>query len=115
MYGHLLLMALYHMYSLLRHQLPVQFGKDALTNSIGSGASNVGFSFGLGIFLEEEGDVSDPSTFDYLGWAGAANTSFWIDVNNKISGIFLTQHIPTQYNVAPRLEDIAERIFADVP
>jgi len=98
---------------MITNQLPESFGNNGLVGALGPGAANQGFSFGMGIVLEPDGDVSDPTSYDYLGWAGAANTSFWIDINKRISGIFLTQHIPVQYNVAPKLEDIAERIYSD--
>ena len=98
---------------MITNQLPDSFGNDGLVGSLGPGAANQGFSFGMGVVLEPNGEVGDPNSYDYLGWAGAANTSFWIDVNKRISGIFLTQHIPVQYNVAPKLEDIAERIYGD--
>jgi len=38
---------------------------------------------------------------------GAANTGFWIDLKNDVYGIFMTQHLPTQYDRTAEMVEIA--------
>ena len=93
------------------HQLPADLGDNPMVYSLGSAAKNSGYAFGLGVVPEKNGRLSDPSTYDYFFWQGAANTLFWVDKKSGVYGILLTQHIPIQYMLTPQLEDIADRSF----
>ncbi|MAQ11131.1 MAG: hypothetical protein CMQ11_15105, partial [Gammaproteobacteria bacterium] len=89
------------------NQLPEVLGDEGLTYNFGPTAKPAGFGYGLGIRVKPGGDIKDPLTYDYYHWAGAANTGFWLDRNNSIYGVFMTQHIPTQYNQVPELVKIS--------
>lgn len=80
------------------HQLPPALGSRALLYNFGARAVDSGFSFGLGIRLQPDGDPMVEANHDYYFWAGAANTAFWIDKKNGRFGLFLAQHMPTQYD-----------------
>ena len=76
----------------------------ALEQAFGDAAQYMSFGGGFGIKREEE----DPSKTDYLFWAGAFNTFFWVDVEDRCIGLFLTHHWPVQYNISDQLEQIVD-------
>ena len=93
------------------HQLAPGLGSSPMVYSLGGAAKNAGYAFGLGVVPEKNGNLNDPSTYDYFFWQGAANTLFWVDKKSRVYGILLTQHIPIQYMLTPQLEDVADRTF----
>ena len=60
-----------------------------------------GYGFGLGsrVLMDPAGSGL-PGSAGEFGWAGAANTYFWVDPKLELVGVFLTQHMisiePTQ-------------------
>ena len=83
---------------MFQNQLPVALGDRGLTYNFGASAQATGFSYGLGIKLVKGGSLEREEDHDYYFWAGAANTGFWIDKKSGTIGIFMTQHLPTQYD-----------------
>jgi CubicO group peptidase (beta-lactamase class C family) len=60
-----------------------------------------GYGFGLGSrVLMDPAESGMPGSTGEFGWAGAANTHFWVDPKLELIGIFMTQHMisiePTQ-------------------
>jgi CubicO group peptidase (beta-lactamase class C family) len=53
-----------------------------------------GYGFGLGsrVLMDPAGAGMPGSTGEF-GWAGAANTYFWVDRKLELVGIFMTQHM----------------------
>ena len=51
-----------------------------------------------------------PSTFSYKN--SRFNTSFWIDMETRIAGVFMTQLSPLQFELAPALKEAADRNFS---
>ena len=96
---------------MLNDQLGKRLGPDLMLNSLGEGASNQVFSLGLGIALE--GDNEEAFDYDYLHWSGAHNTLFWIDPDNDVSGIFMTQMFPPMFWLLPELEQVADNFLAE--
>ena len=94
------------------HQLPAELGSNALVKAgMGPAATGFGFTYGLGIAPEKSGTLSNPQSYDYLFWLGAANTAFWIDPVNKLSGVFLTQLYPSRYPSIFQLQEVADQMF----
>jgi CubicO group peptidase (beta-lactamase class C family) len=83
---------------MFQNQLPVALGDRGLTYNFGASAKATGFSYGLGIKLVKGGSLEREEDHDYYFWAGAANTGFWIDKKSGTIGVFMTQHLPTQYD-----------------
>ena len=92
---------------LFQNQLPAGLEDEGLVYNFGPSANNAGFSYGLGIRLLEGGNLTRTDDHDYYFWAGAANTGFWIDLKNDVYGIFMTQHLPTQYDRTAEMVEIA--------
>jgi len=92
---------------LFQNQLPAALQGKGLVYNFGPSASSTGFSYGLGIRLLAGGDLNRSDEHDYYFWAGAANTGFWIDLKNDVYGIFMTQHLPTQYDRTAEMVEIA--------
>lgn len=92
---------------LFRNQLPAVLEDEGLVYNFGPSANKTGFSYGLGIRLIEDGNLTRSDDHDYYFWAGAANTGFWIDLKNDVYGIFMTQHLPTQYDRTAEMVEIA--------
>jgi CubicO group peptidase (beta-lactamase class C family) len=61
--------------------------------SDGRGLGSYGFGLGFGIGLEQgiSGRMYSEGTF---GWGGMAHTSFWVDPQEELIGVFLTQLLP---------------------
>ena len=73
---------------LLPHQMPWEIG-----NMITSG-----YGFGLGMsVLTDLGQAMKAGSVGSYGWGGAANTNFWIDPEEELIGIIMTQFQPSGY------------------
>ena len=96
--------------SLFEHQLPDHLGSNALVYNFGPSSKGSGFSFGLGIQTKGTGNPSLAEDHDYYVWYGAANTGSWIDRANGLIGVFMAQHIPSQYQMVPDLVGIVRKI-----
>jgi len=67
---------------------------DLLPIRIGYSPPYLGYGFGLGSrVLVNVADSKMPGSIGEFGWAGAARTYFWIDPQEQIIGLFLTQNI----------------------
>jgi CubicO group peptidase (beta-lactamase class C family) len=92
------------------HQLPEQLGSEALVYNFGPSTVGSGFGYGLGISTKGSGNPFVQEDHDYYFWGGAANTGFWIDREQQLIGIFMAQHIPSQYNRTPELVEAVRKI-----
>ena len=92
------------------HQLPEHLGPEALVYNFGPSTVGSGFGYGLGISTKGSGNPFVPEDHDYYFWYGAANTGFWIDREKRLIGIFMAQHIPSQYNLIPELVDVVRKL-----
>ncbi|MBC8272988.1 MAG: hypothetical protein H8E49_13210, partial [Gammaproteobacteria bacterium] len=89
---------------------PEHLGPEALVYNFGPSTVGSGFSYGLGISTKGSGNPFVPEDHDYYFWYGAANTGFWIDREQQLIGIFMAQHIPSQYNRTPELVEAVRKI-----
>jgi CubicO group peptidase (beta-lactamase class C family) len=56
----------------------------------------LGYGFGLGMrVLQDVGQAAIPGSVGEYGWAGAANTYFWIDPAEELIGVFMSQYQPS--------------------
>ena len=63
-----------------------------------NGTANAGYGFGLGVSVLADLPASNaPGSVGIYGWGGAASTQFWIDPEEEMLGIFMTQFAPTGY------------------
>lgn len=95
---------------MFKNQLPAHLGGNGLVYNFGPNALGAGFGYGLGIRTVDEGNPVDSSDHDYYFWSGAANTGFWIDRKSGLIGIFMAQHLPTQYDRVPELVEITRAL-----
>jgi CubicO group peptidase (beta-lactamase class C family) len=59
----------------------------------------VGFGLGFSVVIDPAAAKNLVSLGEY-GWGGAATTGFWVDPVEDITGVFLTQLLPSStYNV----------------
>tara|TARA_E500000178_G_scaffold353956_1_gene421355 strand:+ start:4633 stop:5967 length:1335 start_codon:yes stop_codon:yes gene_type:complete len=77
---------------------------DAFRSAFGDAAEYMTFGGGFGIKREPDND----DFVDYIFWAGAFNTFFWVDTKDNSIGLFLTAHWPVQYNISDQLEEIVD-------
>jgi CubicO group peptidase (beta-lactamase class C family) len=54
--------------------------------------------------------ADDPSAPGSFGWAGAANTFFWVDPRNALIGMVWTQHFP--FGAYPLQPDVERIVYA---
>ncbi len=72
------------------------------------------YGFGLGFRV-----MQNPGRYRYLtgageyGWAGAANTHFWIDPNADLIGIFMSQLMPSNLHLAHTFQSQAYAALND--
>lgn len=72
---------------------PIRIGPNALG----------GFGFGLGFrVLLDLAQAEIAGSVGEYGWAGAANTYFWIDPKEALIGILMTQFMPSGYHPVSR-------------
>lgn len=78
------------------------------------GFAGKGIGFGLGFAV-----VLDPGTLGQLGtagtysWGGAAGTTFWIDPQEELIGIFMTQSIPHRTQLGDQFRTLAYQSLVD--
>ena len=57
--------------------------------------------YGFGILTKEGKDASkDPAAVGTYSWGGAFGTSFWIDPQNQLVGVFMMQSFPPDFTLA---------------
>jgi CubicO group peptidase (beta-lactamase class C family) len=97
---------------LLTDQIGKDLGPDLMVESLGVQTRNMVFSLALGISLNTGDAQTEMDSYDFLGWAGAFNTQFWLDENNRTYGVFMAQHIPSRYRVTEGIEDAVDAYMA---
>ena len=73
------------------HMLPLRLGPIALSGYGWNLIGRVMNDKGLAMSLTENGE---------FGWSGAASTYFWIDKENQLTGIIMTQYIGGYITIA---------------
>jgi len=73
----------------------------------------VGFGLGFSVRVEATGDEPSASVGEY-GWGGAASTNFWINPQQKLIAIAMTQHMPLATKYATDLHDIVYDAITEV-
>lgn len=70
-------------------------GAQAANTYVNGGTPREGRGFGLGFgIIKDQGLAATPQGVGSYYWGGAAGTGFWIDPENDVIGIFMTQSIP---------------------
>ena len=68
---------------------------------------NSGYSLGMAIKIKPGGSLDREDDYEYLYWASESNTQFWIDPDNNLAGIFMSQHLPAKYFVADKIHELS--------
>lgn len=97
-----------HFDMLLKDQTGKSFGTDLMVESLGAQTRNMVFSLALGIRLDSSEDQVGEAEYDFLGWAGAFDTQFWLDPSNGTFGVFMAQHTPSRYRVTEGIEEAVD-------
>ena len=67
-----------------------------------NGLPTPGYGFGLGVRVRMDvGRTYTPGRVGEFGWAGAATTNFWVDPEENITGVFMTQYQGPSGTVEP--------------
>jgi CubicO group peptidase (beta-lactamase class C family) len=67
------------------------------SNHLGSMYANGNFGFGLGFEVTEHvGRSGRPGSVGEFGWGGAYGTKYWVDPQEKLVVVFMTQLMPSQ-------------------
>lgn len=70
-------------------------GEQAANAYVNGGTPREGRGFGLGFgMIKDQGLAATPQGVGSYYWGGAAGTAFWIDPENDLIGIFMTQSVP---------------------
>jgi CubicO group peptidase (beta-lactamase class C family) len=79
------------------------------------GANELDHGFGLGFRVATHlGKARALTSVGEFGWAGAAQTYFWIDPSEDFIGLMMTQHMPLGvYPVQQRFRNLAYQAIAD--
>ena len=92
-------------------------GKDlpALSRSLFSEAMYDGIGFGLGFaVIVDPPRTLIPGSYGDFSWGGAASTYFWVDPEEELTTIFMTQLMPsTTYTIRRELRTLVYSAFSD--
>jgi CubicO group peptidase (beta-lactamase class C family) len=79
------------------------------------GANELDHGFGLGFRVSTDlGKAGALTSVGEYGWAGAAQTYFWVDPAEDFIGLMMTQHMPLeQYPVQQVFRNLAYQAIAD--
>ena len=98
-----------------RNHLPGGADLEAFGRPLFAEVSFEGVGFGLGFSV-----VDDPvktkvlSSAGEFAWGGLASTAFWIDPAEEITGLFLTQLVPSStHPIRPQLKQLVYQALAD--
>ena len=71
--------------------------------------------FGLGFrVMTSLGEARQLTSIGEYGWAGAAQTYFWVDPAEEFIGLFMTQHMPMEpYPAQERFTNLAYQAIVD--
>jgi CubicO group peptidase (beta-lactamase class C family) len=88
------------------------------TNHIGNlpvWLTGPGYGFGLGYrVMKDVGQAGIPSSVGEYGWGGAFCTYFWVDPQEELIGIMMTQVIPyTHINIRQEFQVLANQAIVD--
>lgn len=101
---------------LFTHQLSREMGDWPLAEKLPY-ASNDGMSLGLNIRSKVPGGLWDKksASIDFLYWSGFSSSVLWIDIENNVAGVFLSQIRPAQHFLVSELDEIADKFGGFVP
>jgi len=68
----------------------------------------VGYGLGFGVILDPARFGAAVSKAAYW-WGGAANTGFWVDPNERLVGLVMTQRFPGDEPFAPLLQSLVSQ------
>ena len=79
---------------------------------IGFGGKGRGFGLGFAVVLDAgaAGELGSAGTYS---WGGAAGTGFWIDPQEELIGIFMTQSIPHRTQLRDQFRSLAYQTLID--
>jgi CubicO group peptidase (beta-lactamase class C family) len=84
-------------------QLPLRIGLSALP----------GYGWGLGIrIMMDPGKALSLTGKDEFGWAGAASTYFWVDPNEDMVGVIMSQYLGSILPLADDLRSAAYQMLS---
>ena len=78
-----------------------------------------GFSFGLGIELDDGGDFADSSTYDYYfwdatpEWAPGVNSHFWVDKDLGLGLVYFGSLMSSETRLTEKTHEIAKKYFGE--
>jgi CubicO group peptidase (beta-lactamase class C family) len=77
--------------------------------------SGPGYGFGLGYsVVKDVGQAAIPSSVGQYGWGGAYCTYFWVDPQEEMVGVMMTQVIPyTHINIRQDFQVLANQAIVD--
>jgi CubicO group peptidase (beta-lactamase class C family) len=80
-----------------------------------AGIYSPGYGYGLGMrTLMDVGQAQVPGSVGEFGWAGAANTYFWIDPREQLIGVLMAQFQPAGfYPLSPDFRVAAYQAIVD--
>jgi len=80
---------------------------------IGDWVADIGFGLGFRV-VTSLGEARSLTSLGEYGWAGAAQTYFWIDPAEEFIGLFMTQYMPIDpYPPQERFRNLAYQAIAD--
>lgn len=86
---------------------------DQLPLKIGDAALDFGFGLGFRVVVDL-GQARTVTSAGEFGWAGAANTYFWVDPAEEFIGVMMTQYLPLQpYPVQERFRILSYQAIVD--
>jgi len=85
------------------HNLPLRIGDTPL----------LGYGWNLSgrVMINTSLALSPQATVNEFGWAGAASTFFWVDPDQQITGVIMTQFIGSNYLLA---DDMKTAFYTDL-
>jgi CubicO group peptidase (beta-lactamase class C family) len=98
-----------------RNHLPGNVDLEAIGRPLFAESAFVGVGFGLGFSVVLDAAASKvPSTAGEMAWGGAASTAFWVDPQEDLAVVFLTQLLPSStHPIRPELKQLVYQGLAD--
>ena len=84
------------------------------TGHLLDGLGGLGYGFGLGFAVAfDPGIIGELSSAGEYNWGGAAGTSFWIDPQEELIGVFMVQSIPHRTRLGTEFKTLVYQAVID--
>jgi CubicO group peptidase (beta-lactamase class C family) len=83
------------------------------TNQVGTLFNGNGLGFGLGFQTTDRYGANGMASVGSFGWGGAYGSTYWVDPQERLIGVFMIQQLPNSSDVAGKFSTLVYQALVD--